>query len=82
MAYKVLGIDNRGHEDHPFGFVYLAKGKHIAGRIGYGAHSENKNPLAIWPCHETPDNINVMDVERVRLALAERFPHLAKQEAA
>lgn len=80
MAYKVAGIDNRGSTDCPFGFVYLASGQHLAGRIGFGSHREDSDPLAVWPCHETPDNITPLAIIRVREALAQAFPHLAKVE--
>lgn len=80
MAYKIVGIDNRGSKDCPFGFIYIAKGKELAGRIGFGSHRDNPDPLAIWPCHETPDNIGPIDVDRARGALAQAFPHLAKKE--
>lgn len=76
MAYKIVGINNRGSGDRPYGFIYLAKGKREAGRVGFGAHRENPNSLAIWPCHETPDDINTVDVLRMRAALAEAFPRL------
>lgn len=77
MSYKVAAINNRGTDQVPFGFIYLMKGKHEAGRVGFGAHKDDPNPLAIWPCKETPDDINRLDAERMREALAKTFPHLA-----
>ena len=80
MAYKIAGIDNRGTKDCPFGFVYLAKGKEVMGRLGFGSHAEDKNPLAIWPCNQTPHDLNWLTAARAREALAQAFPHLAKTE--
>lgn len=80
MAYKVTGIDNRGTKGCPFGFVYIANGKHDYARIGFGSHRDNPDPLALWACHETPDNIDPITIDRAKMALAEAFPHLAKKE--
>lgn len=80
MAYKIVGIDNRGSKDQPFGFIYIARGKHFEGRLGFGSHRDNPHPLAIWACRETPCDINALDVDRARDALDRAFPHLATEK--
>ena len=77
MKYKVAYIDNRGTNEQPFGFVYLVRGEELAGRIGYGAHRDNPDPLAVWACRETPHDVNALAVDAARGALAKAFPHLA-----
>jgi hypothetical protein len=78
MIHKIAGIDNRGSKDCPFGFVYIASGKEVTGRIGFGSHAENKDPLALWACRETPGNLHPLTIDRARDALRSAFPHLVK----
>jgi hypothetical protein len=81
MIHKIAGVENRGTRDCPFGFIYIARGKELDGRIGFGAHRENRDPLAVWACRETPDNLHPLTIEAAREALRSAFPHLVKPEA-
>ncbi len=80
-SYHVAGIDNRGTKDHPCGFIYLYLPKkiEIVGRVGFGAHLENPNHLAIWPVDDTPSKIDLASVDRIYAALVKEFPRLAKK---
>jgi hypothetical protein len=73
---KVTGIDNRGTAETPFGFVNLSDGT----RVGFGSHRDDPNPLAIWWCRDTAQDIHPLTVESVRIALARKFPTLAAMD--
>lgn len=70
--WRVVSVNNRGTKDCPFGFVYFANET----RIGFGAHRDNSDPLAIWACHQTPDDLPPYAAENARSALRDHFPHL------
>jgi hypothetical protein len=83
-SYHVIGCDNRGTWDCPFGRVYLARTKkgNIVGSLGYGANKDNPKPLAVWRSTDTPDKIDLTTSERAGAFLATTYPHLAKKVAA
>jgi len=75
--YKPTKIDNRGTSDQPFGFVYLVHNQERdlgELRIGFGAHSGNPDPLALWATKDTPHDLTHSDVTRVRAFLLAAFP--------
>ncbi len=56
MRYYIVGHDNRGTAECPFGRIYLSlkKGGEVVGSIGYGQTRECQNPYAVWPTNSTP----------------------------
>ncbi len=56
MTYYIVGHDNRGTAEHPFGRIYLSlkKNGNVVGSLGYGSHRDNPDPYAVWPSNQTP----------------------------
>ena len=76
--HMVLGHDNRGSDDHPFGYVYFGPHKKgpEAGRVGYGSHRDNRSALAIWPCRDTPHDISPLTIQSIHAYLRKAYPNL------
>lgn len=84
--YFVKEIDNRavhmGFDAEPFGFIYLvdAQGRQM-GRMGFGAHRENKLVLAVWPTRLTPKDLSEANMQRIQHVIDLKFPDYAGKMA-
>jgi hypothetical protein len=77
--YIILGHDNRGTPESPFGYVSLGVNKRGAevGRFGYSSDTANPGAnLALWPTSDTPSDIDYVLVTSVRNYLKRKYPHI------